>query len=100
MIITMAKNWHFSVILGPMSLTILNLIFSTNSKNVRCVKKLALKPFEKMRVEKPMSQIPYILAVIDDIFIGTFLFCQDSWNNIIKHGFYGQKTSKLSQNDF
>ena len=29
------------------------------------VKKLALKQFWKTKVEKPMSQIPYILAAID-----------------------------------
>ena len=31
------------------------------------VQKLALNNFEKQKVEKPMSQIPYILAAIDEI---------------------------------
>ena len=30
------------------------------------VKKLAQKPFKKLRPEKPMSQIPYVLTAIDE----------------------------------
>ena len=36
------------------------------SKLTYYAKKLALKPFKKVRVEKPMSQIPYVLAAIDE----------------------------------
>ena len=36
------------------------------SKLTYYAKKLALKPFKKVRVEKPMSQIPYVLADIDE----------------------------------
>ena len=49
------------------------------SKLTYYVKKLALKPFLKQRVENPMSKIPYILAANDDSHISNRVFSKVSF---------------------
>ena len=70
----MAKNCHFSVIFAPISCIIPKnclqkcfLVTIDVQTNILCEKNWHLTNFEKQKVEKPLSQIPYILAAIDDV---------------------------------